>query len=138
MNVTQEVKIIKEIKITEVTMALRNDGIVHIHYNKNTFLNVELQLRLLDLMIEITEGVKSSMIYTADEGVVVTKSARENALLIEGKSPTKASAVVADSLAYRIIANFYMKVNKPKKPFRVVKNFEDGLIWLKSLEETGN
>ena len=138
MVIDPEVKIVRQIKIAEATVSLRNDSIVHVHYNKNTFLNVELQLRLLDILNEITQEVKSNIIYTADEGVVVTKGARENALLIEEKSPTNASAVVADSLAYRIVANFYMKVNKPKKPFKVVKTFEEGLTWLKSLDQVQN
>ncbi len=127
------VKIIREIKIPEATVSLRDDGIVHVYYQKNTFLNIELQMRMLDIFNEITGTKKMLFIFEADEGVIVTKGARENALIIEEKSPVIASAVVAPNLAYRLIANFYVKFQKPKGQYKVVRDLEEGVNWLKTL-----
>jgi hypothetical protein len=133
MTSSSGIKIIREVKIPEATVSLREDGIVYVYYQKNTFLNVELQMRILEIFNDITGGKKSLFIFDADEGVVVTKGARENALIIEDISPVLASAVVAPNLAYRLIANFYMKFQKPKGQYKVVRDVEEGVNWLKTL-----
>jgi hypothetical protein len=128
-----EIKIIREIKIPEATISLREDGIVHVYYNKNTFLNVELQMRMLEHFNEITQKKKMLFLFEAGEGIEVTKGAKENAIIIESISPVLASAVVAPNLAYRMIANFYIKVKKTKGQYKIVRNAKEGIKWLKSL-----
>ena len=97
---------INEIKMPEATLKLRRDGIVHVTFNKNITLDVPLQLRLLEKHIEITGGKKCPFVFDALEGATITREARNNAILIEDQSPANAVAVVADTLAYKIIANF--------------------------------
>ena len=133
MDTQNAVSIIKEIKIEEATVKLRSDGIVHVYYHKNTLLDVKLQKKMLVIFNEITGIKKSSFIFEADEGLVLTKEARDNAITMEDKTPVIATAVVADNLAYRIVANFYIKVNKPKGAYRIVSSVEEGAKWLKSL-----
>jgi hypothetical protein len=128
------VKILDEIKMPEATISLREDGIVHVYYHDNTFLNVELQMRMLEQFNKITKKKKMLFLFEAGKDVVVTKGARENAIIIEDLTPVLASAVVAPNLAYRIIANFYIKVKKIKGECKVVKNAEEGIKWLKSLK----
>jgi hypothetical protein len=133
MNPELKISIIKEIKIPEATVSLRDDGIVYVRYNENTLLDVNLQMRMLEVLNEITGKKKSHFIFDAAEGLILTKEARDNAIAMEDKTPVLATAVVADNLGYRIIANFYIKVNKPKGKYKVVKSVEEGVIWLNSL-----
>jgi hypothetical protein len=128
-----DVSIIKEIKLPEATLSLREDGIVRVLYHDNTTLDVPLQLRMADAFNEITGGKKSFFIFEAGENVIVTKEARNNALKLEDVTPILASAVIAHNLAYRIIANFFIKVQKPKGQYKVVANMEDALSWLKTI-----
>lgn len=129
-----EVKIIRQIELTEATLSLREDGIVLVFYNDNTVIDIPVQLKMADAFNQIANGIPSLFIFTAGEGVTITKEARDNALKLEDSTPIKASAVVADNLAYRIIANFFLKVQKPKGKYRVVANLEDAIKWLKSLD----
>ena len=129
-----EVKIIRQIELTEATLSLREDGIVLVFYNDNTVIDIPVQLKMADAFNQIANGIPSLFIFTAGEGVAITKEARDNALKLEDSTPIKASAVVADNLAYRIIANFFLKVQKPKGKYRVVANLEDAIKWLKSLD----
>lgn len=129
-----EVKIIRQIELTEATLSLRDDGIVLVFYNDNTVLDIPVQLKMADAFNQIADGIPSLFVFTAGEGVTITKEARDNALKLEDSTPIKASAVVADNLAYRIIANFFLKVQKPKGKYRVVANLEDAIKWLKSLD----
>jgi hypothetical protein len=129
-----KIKTIKQIILPEATLSLREDGIVHVFYHDNTILDVPLQLRMADAFNAIANGKKSLFVFEAGENVVVTKEARENALKLEATTPILSSAVVANNLAYRIVANFFIKVQMPKGKYKVVANFEEAIKWLKSLE----
>ena len=134
MVLENDVEIIKQIKLPEATLSLRQDGIVEVFYHTNTILDVPLQLRMADAFNNITDGKKSLFIIEAGEGVIVTKEARNNALKLEDSTPMLASAVVANNLAYRIIANFFVKVQKPEGKYKVVASKKEAVKWLKSLE----
>jgi hypothetical protein len=129
-----EEKIIKQIKLPEASLSLRDDGIILVFYNNGTILDVPLQLRMADAFNEIADHKKSLFIFEAGENVIVTKEARENALKLEASTPILASAVIAHNLAYRLIANFFLKVQKPEGQYKVVANKEEALKWLKSLK----
>ena len=128
-------EIINIIEISGVVARLRKDGIIHTTFRKGTILDLELQQKLLELNIKITNGKRSYFIYDADENVTITKEARDNAIKIEHLAPVKGTAIVANNLAYRLIANFYVKFNKPKTPFKVFENLDKGIAWLKTLPD---
>lgn len=128
---TESVEIIKEIDTPKVYLALRKDGIGYVLLKDNTELNIELQTELLKLYDELNDKKLTPFIFAAGEGVTITKEARDNATLIEDISALKASAVVVDNLAYRMIANFYLTFNKPKRPYKVFSKREEAIKWLK-------
>ncbi len=132
MTIDPDIKIIKTIEFSEAVLSLREDGIVHVFYNDNTVLDITLQLKMADAFNEIASGTPSLFIFDAGENVQVTKEARDNALKLEDSTPIKASAVIAKNLAYRMIANFFLKVQKPKGKYRVVANIDEAVEWLKA------
>ena len=123
--------IIKEKALPEGTVTLRSDGIVYVKYYENQTIDVGVQMRMLEVFNEITQKKLTPFIFEADEGVIVTKEARDNGIAIEELTPCKATAVVVSSIGYSMIANFYLKFNKPKRPFKVFSNVEDAQEWLK-------
>jgi hypothetical protein len=126
-------KVVDTIETPEVIVRLRGDGIVHATFKKDAVFDIAMQLKMLEINTKITGGKKSYFIYDAEENVTITKEARDNATKIEHLAPVKGSVVVANNLAYRIIANFYIQFNKPATPFKVVRSLEEGLKWLKNL-----
>ena len=44
---------------------------------------------------------------------------------------SKADAFVLNSIAQKILANFYTKINKPERPTKFFNNADEALIWLK-------
>jgi len=125
-------KILKEIYLKEASIVLRTDGIIHVHFSKDTVLDIPLQLRMLEKYKEITEGKLTPFLFTASEDVNVTPEARDNAIKIEEESPCYGAAVVVTNIAYLLIANFYLKFNRPKRPYKVFKNEEVAVEWLKT------
>lgn len=128
------IKIIKQIKIPEATVSLWENGIVHVYYNDNLVLDIPVQLKMADVFNEITNHKKSHFIFEAGDGVTITKEARDNALKLEDSTPILASAVIASNLAYRMIANFFLKVQRPKGQYRVVANMDEAVTWLQNLK----
>ena len=49
---------------------------------------------------------------------------------MEDRFPGHCYAIVAHNLAYKIVANFYLKVKKPKTPFKVFSDEDSALVWL--------
>lgn len=131
----QEEKLVHRIEIDEAIVGLRADGIIHVYYKPHTEINIPLQEKMLNILDEITNGVKTSVIYQAGEYCTVTKEAREYAIAIEHLSPTRASVVYVKNLAQRMIAEFYYKFNKPKQPYKVVSDFDEGIKWLLGVEK---
>ncbi|MGZ3882768.1 MAG: DUF7793 family protein [Bacteroidia bacterium] len=125
--------ILRQVKIDEATITLRRDGIVHVLFNKGVTLDLKLQMLLLNIYNEITNRKKHPFIFEAFDGVHVTREARDNAVRIEPESPGSAYAVVAASAAYRLSANFYLNVRKPKSPYKVFRTKEEAIKWLKTL-----
>lgn len=117
-------------------VAKRTDGIIHVYYKDRTVLDLQLQREMLIYFDKITEGIDSLFIFEAGHMCSVTKQARDNAIKIEDITPVKASVVFVQNQVYKIIAGFFYKLNKPKQPYNIVTNFDDGIVWLKSLKET--
>lgn len=128
----------KTIEIPEAIIHLRSDMIVHIIYKEGVVIDVPLQQRVLEKFNELCEGKKLPFLFDAMDHVTVTKEAKLNAIEMENKTPVLATAVFAKSLAYKLIADFYLKINKPKKPFKVFRKKEDAITWLLTFHEKTN
>jgi hypothetical protein len=126
-----EITITKEIDLDEARISLRSDSIAVVKFKKNTVLDVPLQIRLLVAYNELVGNKLTPFIFEAEEGVTITKEARDNATNLEEESPCMASAVVVQNIAYAMIANFYMKFNKPKRPYKVFNDKQEAIDWLK-------
>lgn len=123
--------VLKQIVLPELTVTLKNDGIVYVVYNKDVTLDLELQAKSLEAFNSVTEKKLTPFLFEADEGVSITKEARDNAITMEDQTPCKVTAVVVQNVAYALIANFYMKFNKPKRPYKVFNKKEEAIAWLK-------
>ncbi|PBQ30710.1 hypothetical protein CNR22_02615 [Sphingobacteriaceae bacterium] len=130
MVLTPNITFLKVIEIPEANIVLRSDDIIHVDYNKDVTLDVELQIRMRAIFDKLADGKKKLFIFSAAEGFTLTKEARNNSDIMNGDSPIAAYAVVANNLAYKLIANFYLKVNKPKVPFKIFLTIDDAAKWL--------
>src|SRR5690606_7144731 len=109
---------------------LRSDGIVHVHFLKDVTLDVPLQIKMREYYDEITGGVKTKFLFSAEEGFTLTKEAREHGPKLQETSPILCYALVVNNLAYKIIASFYIKVVKAPGNYKLVNSAEEGVKWL--------
>lgn len=64
-------------------------------------------------------------------GIISTPEARKTGAEMHLKFPKVADALVVNSLAEKLIANFYIKFNRPSVPTRMFTNEKDALSWLR-------
>jgi hypothetical protein len=130
----EDIYTIKELDYLDVNLQLKSNNIVYVIFKDNCHLDVDLQMRLLDYYNDITNSTLMPFLFLVGENVSITKEARDNAIKIEEISMLGASAVVVDSLAYKLVANFYLKFNKPKRPYKVFSKEEEAVKWLKTIK----
>lgn len=117
----------------EIVVSLRADGIVHVFIKANTHITVEVQHRMLAAYKEIT-SVNRPFVFEPGEFTSISKEARNNAQFMEESSPVSASAIVIHNLGQRIIADYYYRFNRPKRPLAIFKSLDTAIEWLKKQE----
>lgn len=130
----ENLHIVKELDFKEVNISLKSNNIMYVTFKDNCVLDIDLQIKLIESYNQITNGKLTRFIFLANENVTITKEARDNAILIEDISPLGASAIIVTNLAYKLIANFYLKFNKPKRPYKVFDNEQAAIEWLNSID----
>ena len=112
----------------------RDEDIIVVNYLEGADIDVEIKKEMHEAYLKITSGVPHLFLFEAQGNFWLSRDAREYAAAIEPKQPFKAVAIVAKTLAYLILAYFYAKFYKPIMHYRVFKNREDALKWLKEHE----
>lgn len=122
---------LNSIETTIAIISINNEGIGHQHFKDNVTMDIPEQLENLDAIIKICDGHPTPFVITAGKHFIITKDARDNALSLEPKSPINANAIVVQNLAYRLIAEFFIKVQKPKNPYKIFTKQEEAFEWCK-------
>lgn len=128
--VQESVHILHTLNTKEALIQLRSDGIIKVIFNSNVTIDIPEQEKLNQTYLELCKGEKYLFLFEAMDNVNFTKEARENAILLEEKFPAIAYGAIVKNLPNRLVANFYMKVNKPKIPFKAFKIEEEAIEWL--------
>lgn len=122
---------LNSIETTIAIITLTNEGIGHQHFKDNVTMDIPEQLENLDAIIKICKGHPTPFVITAGKNFIITKDARDHALSLEVRSPINANAIVVQNLAYRLIAEFFIKVQKPKMPYKIFTDQESAFEWCK-------
>ncbi len=120
------------IKLAHATIFHREDGIVEVCLLKNSRIDVKKCEEILAVYDQLLENKKYPHLYIVEDYVTIDKDARSYSASERGLQYSKAEAYVFTSLAHKIIANFYIKINKPAVPTRFFKSKNEALKWLKN------
>ena len=104
MHTKDTIYTIKKLDYPDVNLQLKSNNIVYVTFKDDCNLDIPLQMRLLDYYKEITDNKLMHFMFFAAENVSLSKEARDNAVKIEDQSMLGATAVVVDTLAYKLIA----------------------------------
>jgi hypothetical protein len=122
--------IVRAITLSFAELSLDDNGIIRVNYLNGAIIDVPEKKELFKAYLELTNDVKSLFIFKAQSNVNFSKEAKRYSIRIEPFQPFMAIAVVADNLAYQLIADFYFKIYKPKVAYKVFKSEEKATEWL--------
>lgn len=112
---------------------LRKDGIVHYILKPDCMITLVDIVEHYDFFKEKYAGQKFLNVYEFKENAEIDDEARKWASDPTGNNFTIADAFVIQSMAQKMIGNFYLTFHKPVKPTRLFNSLEDALAWLNSL-----
>jgi len=131
--------VIKKSETLAAKISMCNDGIVRVMFKKNTEIGPAEFKELFEKYNALVEGKSYPYLYTVEDGsVTITNEGRAYSKANEYSFPKICNAYVLKSLAHKLVANFYIKFNKPSYPSKVFSNMDEAEAWcLKLLKDSG-
>lgn len=122
--------VIKKVETDVAYISMCDDGIVRVLFKKNKEINPSSLKNLFETFNDLAKGVSYPYLYSAEDGsVIFTTDGNAYSKQNQHAFPKVCSAFVVTSLAHRLIANFYLKINKPVNPSKLFKDKEDAESW---------
>ncbi len=128
MNIEQVIVEKRSLRFSTVT--LRTDGLMHFDFKSNSTLEVDDIKEVVEAVKEIGKGKLFANLITAGEYVTLGPGVREYSASEYANAQTIADAFVVSSLPEKLLANFYIKINKPPKPTRMFTDKNKAIAWL--------
>ncbi|MBL7922115.1 MAG: hypothetical protein JNJ40_17505 [Bacteroidia bacterium] len=114
----------------EVT--LLEDAVIEIYIKSGIVAETEDLEELKKISSEIAGNKPYVILVTSGELSSFSKEARELSASKTFITNAKAKAIIVDSIAKKIIGNFYLKVNKPYLHTKLFSEREKALQWLRT------
>ncbi|TNE55874.1 MAG: hypothetical protein EP338_01865 [Bacteroidetes bacterium] len=106
-----------------------DNDVFHLYFFSGSFIHMEFIDEVYAFNQEIG-GHAYRNLYEFEAHVDLDPEVREWAAAPDGNKKTIADALVVNNLAHKLLANFYMRFNKPVKPTRIFNKREQALKWL--------
>ncbi len=127
-------KLIDEIKLNYAKVQLFESKLVRIELFSDHVIALSESQKITDAICTLSNGDQCLVLMVADEFAQFDRSAIDFSSSEEGLRYTLADAIVVKSLSHKILANFYLKFNKPAKPTKIFTNEVDAVKRLFSLK----
>jgi len=111
---------------------LRADGIMHLIISPEKEETVELAKKMVKKMGEMVNYRPVPVLARHEEFALPGKANRDFWANADSCPYSKADAFIINSTAMKLIANFYLSINKPQRPTRMFTTEEDAIKWLKT------
>jgi hypothetical protein len=120
------------VELKHTTIIKRNDGIVEVHCGHDFYYNLKELKEIISGFEKILGPKRYPILYVAGDYTSISREAREFGASEEGTRCSLAEAVVIKSLAQKLLADLYLKLNKPVVPTRFFNSKKEAEIWLKA------
>jgi hypothetical protein len=128
-------KIIDKLELPHTKVELRDDGIIQFFYGDNKEYTMDETHELEAAVETLTKGITHMSLRIAGKYTSVDTEIMKYLSRGRGTLFTLADAFVIHSLAQKILANFYLQINRPILPTRVFNKVEEAEAWLLSLDK---
>jgi hypothetical protein len=125
-------KILAHRIIVPYYISYRDDGILFIRVSseeEGTFERVQMMIQAIGEMVNYK---KVPWLVKYDDFALPQKEKREFWSKLESVPYSSAEAYIISSLAERLISEFYLNIEKPKRPTKMFTNEKEAIEWLKT------
>lgn len=126
----------KEIHLKKAVISLLDEGIIHIHIKSGNEIELSDAVFIVEAMEKLGGGKKYPILIDAGEFSSIDHEARIFSAAAESNIYTLADAIAYCNVAQKLLANFYVKYNKPVVPTEIFSNKTDAILWLKKFIPT--
>lgn len=121
-----------KIKTATGTVSFQEEGILRYEIEKTDELTLQNVKEYIEVVGNLGGGKSFCNLVVMKQFVQVGDDARKYAASEESNIYTIADAFIINSIALKIVGNFYIRFNKPVRPTRIFNNEEDALVWLRT------
>jgi hypothetical protein len=127
----------KKITTRTAEIVLGDDGIVRKKMFDDLEIDIDDSIENCKAMLALTQNSPSLVLTDwRDIALRITREAREYYAGPEISQHRVAEALLINSMAARLTANFYLKVNKPVTPTRLFTDEQKAIEWLRTFPRT--
>lgn len=122
-----------EVNLKHSLIFLRPDDIIQVNCSDHTYKVKDIK-DIVETQGKVAGGQKKRLLIIAHEFTNIESDAREFMARDENTIYSIAEAYVIKSLGQRILANFYLRVNKPSVPSMFFTDVNSAERWLKNIK----
>jgi hypothetical protein len=127
-------QILQEITFSYAKVQLIDTKLVRLEIFGKNAIGLEQAKEMNDAIGQLSKGKEIYVLILAAEITTFDKEALDFSASDEGLRYTIADALVVKSLTQKLTANFYLKINRPKKPSKIFNSEADAIKWLYALD----
>lgn len=132
MQIESPEKLVAAIEFSYARVERWSDGVIMIQVDdQHEMLEHEHAHALMRAVKELANGERIFLIASAGAATSADENARRHFADREHKEFVRAMAIVVLNMAQRLIANFFININRPAFRTRVFNSVEDARRWLK-------
>lgn len=120
-----------EIRLTHSRIVMRNDGILELHTNDNHEYEINDVKENVEATGKLTGSKKVPVLVVGGAFTSVSKEARAFMASEESLKYSMCEAFLLNSLAQKLLINFYISIHKPLVPTVVFTDKTKAIEWLK-------
>ncbi len=123
----------KSIETPYIVMSLQ-EGILYFTYKEIDNMDLDLAKTCVKDRLDFTKDKSYPCLVDFVKLKKTSKEARDY-FALEGNKGITANAILVNSSAYKMMANFYIMVNKPQNPTKLFTDKNLALDWLKQFRD---
>lgn len=121
----------KKVKLEKIEISWVEEGIIENYFMGEKMIEVNDVKELRNTNLEIADHKPYTVLVMAEELASFSRETRELLASKEFVGKTKAKALVINGLGQRIMANFYLHINKPFIKTRLFNDRNKAIEWLR-------
>lgn len=128
--IDSSVETVKSIHHGLYTMEYRSNGILYVSISGSRPETIEDTIDAICVGNELIGFSKTPMLFRHDDFALPSPEVRKYLAKKESNPCSIAEAYLVTTFAFKLLAQFYLKYNKPERPTKLFTNVDDAERWL--------